>query len=61
MTYSHSSFAFPGMEKRNEERIRGKELEDKNIYWLEKELVPIIEELSKRTGICISEKKEGYL
>ncbi|MGH9964924.1 MAG: hypothetical protein ACRD5E_08885 [Nitrososphaeraceae archaeon] len=44
------------IENKNEERIKNKELEDEHIYWLEEKLVPIIEELSRRTGITISEK-----
>lgn len=37
------------VEKKNEERIKKKELEDEHIYWLEEQLVPIIKELSRRT------------
>jgi hypothetical protein len=45
------------VEKKNEERIKKKELEDEHIYWLEEQLVPIIKELSRRTGITISESE----
>jgi hypothetical protein len=40
------------IEKRNEERIKNKELGE-HIYWLEEKLAPIIEELSRRIGISV--------
>jgi hypothetical protein len=44
------------VEKKNDERIEKKELEDDHLYWLEEQLAPIIEELGRRTGITILEK-----
>jgi hypothetical protein len=48
------------VEKKNEERIESKELEDEHIYWLEEKLAPIIEEFSGRTKVIIPEgEKQG--